>query len=140
MSHKGEDAGYRVEIRNMVLDAQIGVHAHEEGRTQRVRVTVEVKATPWVADTPDSIDQALDYAAIAKLIRETVSGGHIRLIETLADRIARGCLVLPKARSARVTVEKLDVYRDAESVSVTLERKRRDERHGHHDRHHDDHE
>ena len=44
------------------------------------------------------------------------------LVETLAERLAGICLQDPRVRSARVRVEKLDVFADAVSVGVEIER------------------
>ena len=42
----------------------------------------------------------------------------------LADRIAELALADPRARRAEVTVEKLDVFPDAEGAGVTVTRRR----------------
>jgi 7,8-dihydroneopterin aldolase/epimerase/oxygenase len=43
-------------------------------------------------------------------------------VETLAERIAALCLSDRRVRVARVRVEKLDVFPDATSVGVEIER------------------
>ena len=43
---------------------------------------------------------------------------------TLADRIAELALADPRARRAEVTVEKLDVFPDADGAGVTVTRRR----------------
>ena len=59
-------------------------------------------------------------------VRAIVSARHVRLVETLAERIAICCLVDERVVSARVRVEKLDVFPDAVSAGVEIERVRRD--------------
>ena len=46
----------------------------------------------------------------------------MNLVETLADRIAEMCLEDQRVRTARVRIEKLDVFADAESAGVEIER------------------
>lgn len=118
-----ETARYKLFVRNLVLAAKIGVHPHEKVRPPRLRVSVELD----MAGNPprhDDLTDALDYERVVAGIRELAVAQHINLVETFADLVARLCLANPRVSGASVTVEKLDVYTNAESVGVTLERRR----------------
>ncbi|MGH6983734.1 MAG: dihydroneopterin aldolase [Stellaceae bacterium] len=118
-----ETARYKLFVRNLVLAAKIGVHPHEKVRPPRLRVSVELD----MAGNPprlDDLTDALDYERVVAGIRELAVAQHINLVETFADLVARLCLANPRVSGASVTVEKLDVYSNAESVGVTLERRR----------------
>jgi dihydroneopterin aldolase len=52
-----------------------------------------------------------------------VTAGHVQLVETLAERLAEACLADARIKVARVRVEKLDVFADAASVGVEVERR-----------------
>jgi dihydroneopterin aldolase len=110
-------------IRNLELPAHIGVYRHEEGRTQPVRINVDL-ATEDLADAGDMLENVVDYAVIEKRIRAIIAEGHVRLAETLAERIAAGCLEDPRVRTVRVRVEKLHALTGAESVGIEIERSR----------------
>jgi len=118
-----ETARYKLFVRNLVLAAKIGVHPHEKVRPPRLRVSVELE---MVGDPPshDDLVDALDYERVVTGIRELATAQHINLVETFADSVARLCLANGRVLGASVTVEKLDVYSNAESVGVTLERRR----------------
>lgn len=125
-------AGLRhVFLRDMVLPARIGVHPHEQGGAQRVRINVDLAvddpgatgAGPAVG--ADELGRVVDYQGVAAAVRGIVGAGHVRLVETLAERIAAACLVHETVRKVRVTVEKLDVFADANSAGVSVERLRR---------------
>ncbi|HYL47795.1 MAG TPA: dihydroneopterin aldolase [Stellaceae bacterium] len=118
-----ETARYKLFVRNLVLAAKIGVHPHEKVRPPRLRVTVELD---MAGDPPrhDDLVDALDYERVVAGIRELAVAQHINLVETFADAVARLCLANSRVLGASVTVEKLDVYSNAESVGVTLERRR----------------
>jgi dihydroneopterin aldolase len=47
----------------------------------------------------------------------------VQLVETLAERLCEACLEDKRVVSARVRVEKLDVFPDATSVGVEVERR-----------------
>lgn len=129
------DAGLalrHVFLRDLLLDAAIGVYASEHGRRQRIRINVDLAveddgARP-LSRAPvgrDALPRVVDYAAVAARVRAIVSAGHVRLVETLAERIAENCLEDPRVAVARVRVEKLDIIPDAASVGVEVERRRR---------------
>jgi dihydroneopterin aldolase len=110
-------------IRNLELAAHIGVYAREEGRTQPVRINVDL-ATEDLADTKDMLENVVDYHVIEKRIRAIIAEGHVRLAETLAERIAGACLEDGRVRTVRVRVEKLQALTHAESVGIEIERTR----------------
>jgi dihydroneopterin aldolase len=96
----------RIYVRDLVLDARIGIHAPEKERHQRVRVDVIADILP--ADRAEDIGRTLCYDYIIDGIRAIVNDGHINLTETLAERIAAHLLAHPLAMRAEVRVEKLD--------------------------------
>ena len=60
-------------IRNLELPAHIGVYRQEEGRTQPVRINVDL-ATDELADAQDMLENVVDYHVIEKRIRAII--GH----------------------------------------------------------------
>src|SRR5882762_5046458 len=109
-------------IRNLELLARIGVHGHEHGMPQPVRINVRLTAT--VNASGDRLENVIDYEAVADKIRSIVAAGHINLAETLAERIAAACLEDKRVLKARVKVEKLHALAGAEAAGVEIERAR----------------
>lgn len=112
-------------IRDLVLDASIGVYPHEHARKQRVRINLDLGVEDAAGGT-DELARVVDYEAVAKRVRAVVGAGHVRLVETMAERIAAACLIDARVGVVRVRVEKLDVFKDAESAGVEIERRRTD--------------
>ena len=120
-------------LRDLVLAASIGVHPHEHAAPQRVRINVDLGveddgALP-LSRRPvgrDELARVVDYQKVAAAVRAIVGGGHIRLVETLAERIAEACLADRRVYLARIRVEKLDVFPDATSAGVEIERRQGD--------------
>ena len=108
-------------IRDLMLSCKIGVHRHEQARTQRVRINLDL-AVRDDRDLHDDLANVVCYERITNAVRAAVSGRHIKLLETLAEEIARICLEDARVRSVRVRVEKLDIFPDATSVGVEIER------------------
>lgn len=116
-------AGLRhVFVRDLVLDAHIGVRAFEKGRRQRVRINLDLGVDD--EEVEDKLESVVCYDDLTAAVRNIVKEGHVHLIETLAERIAEACFRDRRVRTARVRVEKLDIYPDAVSVGVEIERAR----------------
>ncbi|MCX2560648.1 dihydroneopterin aldolase [Acetobacter farinalis] len=112
-------------LKNMVLDAHIGVFPHEQGVTQRIRVSVSfgVLDRDDLEVGADDLSRTVSYEDVVLLVRRIVREGHVRLVETLAERIAAGVLADARVRVVRVRIEKLDVFEEIEAVGVEIERR-----------------
>ncbi len=108
-------------IRDLVMLCSIGVHAHEHDAKQRIRINLELDALEG-GPIEDDLRNVVCYDEIISAVRRIVDAGHVRLIETLAERIAALCLSDPRIRRARIQIEKLDVYADVGSVGIAIER------------------
>jgi 7,8-dihydroneopterin aldolase/epimerase/oxygenase len=109
-------------VRDLVLACNIGIHQHEKSGPQRVRINVDLGVQEGATPHKDRLENVVCYEDVVTRIRGIVADGHINLAETLAERIAAVCLQNPLCRSARVRVEKLDVFADANGAGVEIER------------------
>ncbi|MGB3809191.1 MAG: dihydroneopterin aldolase [Parvibaculum sp.] len=107
-------------VRDLLLDAHIGVYAHEHGRTQPIRVNVDLTVSE--AAHSDRLANVVCYETVVNDIKALVASGHLNLVETLAEHIAARCLVDPRVIVARIRVEKLAAIPEATSVGVEIER------------------
>jgi dihydroneopterin aldolase len=110
-------------IRNLDLLAHIGVYRHEEGKMQPVRINLDLGVED-VMDTGDKLENVVDYAVFEARIRAIIGEGHVRLAETLAERIALACFEDKRVLSARIRVEKLHALPGSQSAGVEIERTR----------------
>ena len=118
------DGGYRILVTDLIVPWQIGVRRHEEDRRQRVRINLDLRVRELPDADRDDYHDVLCYENIVERIREMASTGHVKLAETLAQRVATMCLSDPRAEQVTVRVEKLDAVPDAGSVGVELTRSR----------------
>jgi dihydroneopterin aldolase len=111
----------RIFVRELVLDANIGIHAFEKTGAQRLVVNVDV-FVPLAVSTPrhDKIHEVVDYDFVRTVIRQRIARGHINLQETLVDDIAKSLLAHPGVAAVRVASEKPDVYEDVDAVGVEV--------------------
>jgi dihydroneopterin aldolase len=119
---------YRIAVRDLDVAWSIGVFEHEQTRMQSVRINLDLEALPledWEADDYQAVPC---YAGMAKRIETLAAEGHVKLVETLASRIADMCLEDERILSARVRVEKPEALANAASVGVEICRHRADRR------------
>jgi dihydroneopterin aldolase len=112
----------RVFIRDLVLPALIGIHHHEQDGHQRVRINLDMAVPEPGHPIQDRLPDVVCYEEIVTKVRKIVSEGHINLVETLAERIADEVLSDTRIASITIRVEKLDVFSDASSVGIEIER------------------
>ena len=111
----------RLFLRNYCVEAHIGVHDFEKGRTQRLLINVDL-FVPLASTTPqaDELAEVVDYDFIRQTVSQRIARGHIGLQETLVDDLLLSMLQHPQVRAARVSSEKSDVYPDCDAVGVEV--------------------
>ena len=115
---------YTVIVRGLVVMCRIGILPEEQGRKQRVRVSVELTAASGAEFPGDNRRRVINYEHVIAAIRNIAGSGHIDLCEGFAQRICDACFADPRVAHMRVSVEKLDVFPETEGVGATLERLR----------------
>ncbi len=110
-------------VRDLVLDGEIGVYAHEkDGFRQPMRFNIDLTVRE-VAHS-DALENVVCYEQIVNKVKNLLAEGHVNLVETLAERIASRCLEDARVERARVRVEKLTAIAEVASVGVEIERGR----------------
>jgi 7,8-dihydroneopterin aldolase/epimerase/oxygenase len=112
----------RIFVRDLVLLAEIGVYRREQGKSQRVRINLDLMVDEPPRPSTDRLRDVVNYAKVIDAVRALVARGRVNLVETLAEQIAGCCFADPRVRQARVKVEKLDAVADAAAVGVEIER------------------
>ena len=125
--HKVADASVAIRhvfVRNLVLNCSIGIHQHERAASQRIRVNIDLAVREGETNgrLDDDLSNVVCYENLTKGLRALASREHVNLVETLAEDVANMCLSDDRVCSARVRIEKLDIFDDAESVGVEIER------------------
>jgi dihydroneopterin aldolase len=111
-------------IRDLRVEALIGIHRRERHVAQTVTIDLEIGVPGSAVFTSDQVADTIDYEQVALRIRELAASGHFRLVETFADRIARLLMDDFGAPWAKVTAAKVGILGNAKFVGVTIERKR----------------
>jgi 7,8-dihydroneopterin aldolase/epimerase/oxygenase len=120
---------YRMFVKDLVLQCNIGAYAHERLRPQPVRINVDMQVREAGVPLNDDLANVLSYDQITAAIKAHIAKGHINLVETLAEDIAAICLEHKSVVHARIGVEKLAVEPAAAGVGIEIERRRNQQHH-----------
>jgi len=112
-------------VRDLVMSCSIGVYRHERDAPQRVRLNLDLAIEDDTAGLTDRIDDTVSYEDIVQKARQIIASRHYNLVETLAESVAEMCLEDSRVHIVKARVEKLDVFADAGSVGVEIERTRK---------------
>ena len=115
---------YTVVVRDLVLLCNIGIRRAERDHPQRVRISVELTATPEATYPGEDRRRVINYEHVIAAIRKIAGSGHIDLCEGFAQRICDACFEDPRVARMRVSVEKLEVFPETEGVGAVFERAR----------------
>ncbi|MCH2272982.1 MAG: dihydroneopterin aldolase [SAR86 cluster bacterium] len=112
----------KVFIKDLEVEAVIGVYDWEREVRQLISINLEMNFNTKKAGRSDRIDDALNYKNISKCIIELTESSKSKLIESLAQKIAKTVLSEFPVSSVIVTVEKPGALRGSKSVGVTIKR------------------
>jgi dihydroneopterin aldolase len=111
-------------VRDLELNANIGVHRFEKGQLQPVRINIDLTVGEMDGEIEDRLENVVDYELVVKGVKAILAAGHLNLVETLAERISQQCLEDDRVQVVRVRIEKLKIIAEAQSVGVEIERAR----------------
>jgi len=121
------DAGDRIELRGLRFEGAHGVLAHEHVSRQPFEVDVVMEADLRDAGASDALADTVDYDAVFRAVEAIVTGPHVDLIETLAERIAASVLsahARVTAVSVRVRKPKAPLPGDFDWAGIEIRRTR----------------
>ncbi len=111
-------------IRDLRVEALIGIHRRERHATQTVSIDLEIGVPSEAVFASDKVADTIDYEQVTLRIRELAASGHFRLVETFADRIAQLLIGDFGAPWVKVSAAKLGVLASAKLVGVSIERRK----------------
>jgi 7,8-dihydroneopterin aldolase/epimerase/oxygenase len=117
----------RIALRGLTAQGRHGWFPTEREAGQEFSVDVVLGVDARAAAASDDLGDTVDYSKIAEQVIDTLAGEPVKLIETLAQRIADVCLSYDLVEDVEVTVHKPEapVPVPFDDVTVTIRRARR---------------
>lgn len=104
-------------VRGLTVQAAIGIHDHELGRLQPLIVDAELDLTPHHVDR---LADTYNYEGVADAAQALVAEGHVGLVETFAERLARALMDDERVRRVHVTVAKPEAIAGAQAAGCVV--------------------
>ncbi len=114
----------RIFIRDLRVDAVIGIYEWERRIKQTIAIDLELAADIRRAASTDAIEDTVNYKAVTKRVIDFVEASEFQLIESLSERIAEIILNEFGLRWVKITLSKPRAVRGARDVGVVIERSR----------------
>ena len=111
----------RVHIEQLEVFARIGVPDDERSVPQRLTFSITLSPMRDASQLDDQIAKTVNYAAVCAETKKFVRDRSDRLIETLADALAKHLLEVFEIRRITIELRKF-ILPDVEFVSVTVTR------------------
>lgn len=99
----------RIYLQGLAFYGYHGVLPEETRLGQRFLVDIELHVDTRTAGETDDLTHTVDYVAVYADIKGIVEGAPVRLIETVAERIAERVLGAYVVQAIRVRIRKPDV-------------------------------
>jgi len=117
-------SGDVVFLRGLAIETTIGFFEWERHVKQTVVLDLEIPVDCARAASTDTVDNTVDYKAIAKRCIDFVSHAEYHLVETLAQRLATTLLAEFDIAWIRLSLNKPGAIRGSRDVGVAIERRK----------------
>jgi dihydroneopterin aldolase len=116
----------RIALTGLRARGRHGVYDFERTQGQDFVVDAMLEVDLSTAAASDEVADTVHYGELADRLIAIVTGEPVRLIETLADRLASACLHDPRVAAVELTVHKpqAPITHEFADVSVTIRRER----------------
>ena len=109
-------------ISDLRIETIIGIYDWERKVRQTVSLDLEMTADIRKAAATDSIEDTLNYKAVAKRLIEFVGDSEFQLVETLAEKIAEIIISEFNVSWVRLKLHKPGALRGSRDVGILIER------------------
>ena len=109
-------------LNDLRIDTVIGIFDWERRVKQTISLDIEMATDIHKAASSDTIDDTLDYKAVAKRLIAFVEQSEFQLVETLAERICEIILTEFNVPWVKLRLNKQGAVRGARDVGVLIER------------------
>jgi dihydroneopterin aldolase len=116
----------RITLKGLRVFARHGVQEAERRDGQEFIIDAALWLDTAPAAAGDDLSKTVDYSLLADRLVHLAGDPPVRLIETLAERLAAACLAEPAVAEVEITVHKphAPITHPFEDVTVTIRRAR----------------
>jgi len=109
-------------LSDLKIETIIGIYEWERKVKQTVSLELQMAADIRKSAETDTIDDTLDYKAVAKRLIDFVEASNYQLVETLAEKITKIVLTEFNVPWVKLKLSKPGAIRGAKDVGIIIER------------------
>ncbi len=109
-------------LSDLKIETIIGIYEWERKVKQTVSLELQMATDIRQSAATDTIDDTLNYKAVAKRLIDFVEKSHYQLIETLAEKITEIVLTEFDVPWVKLKLSKPGAIRGAKDVGIIIER------------------
>jgi dihydroneopterin aldolase len=110
-----------IHIEQLEVFTRVGVPEEERAKPQRLTVNISFWPYQQTRDLADNIEGTVNYSAVAEETKNFLHDQSVKLIETLAERLASHLLKSFPIQKITIELRKF-ALEDAKYVSITITR------------------
>ncbi len=111
-------------LRGLRTEAALGLHPWERHPERPTRLVVNVDMLAPTYGVAAGARPSIDYDPIREAVRAWPARPHTDLLETLAEELVALCFSIEAVQACRVSVEKPDIFNEADAAGVEIFRVR----------------
>jgi len=126
MTHSWDPARdhVRVVLRDVEVEARVGLHPWERHPERPTRLLVTVEMFAHLDAGAGAADRFIDYDPVRDAIRRWPARPHTPLLETLAEELVALAFANSRVEACRVAIVKPDIFNEAAAAGIELYRVR----------------
>lgn len=109
----------RIQVQGLRLETRVGVPDEERAEPQEVAIDLLLVPDSRLSGLGDEIGRTVDYYEVTQALARVAAEGERKLIETLAEDLAKAALDFDGVVAVTVTVRKF-ILPETDWVSVTV--------------------
>ncbi|TNF91321.1 MAG: dihydroneopterin aldolase [Gammaproteobacteria bacterium] len=109
-------------IRDLRIDTVVGIYDWERRIRQTISLDIDMATDIAKAAKTDSIDDTINYKAVAKRLIQFVQDSEYQLVETLAEECTRIIREEFGVSWVKLSLNKTGALRGSRDVGITIER------------------
>jgi dihydroneopterin aldolase len=110
-------------IRDLKISTIVGHYPRERGNAQPLLFDIELAIPGDNVWDSDKLVDTVNYAAVAAYIQRECDTHRFKLLERMADHLARGLIGEFKTPYVKLSVAKLGIIKNIRQVGVRVERR-----------------
>jgi dihydroneopterin aldolase len=110
-------------IRELRITTIVGQYPRERSNPQPLLFDIELAIPGDAGYVSDKLADTVNYAAVAAYVQHECDTHHFKLLERMADHLARGIINEFKTPYVKLAVAKLGIIKGIRQVGVLVERR-----------------